>query len=223
MDFADKMIDFYSSLNLKLKKSKDIDVLNPFTEKAVLRACTWYHKKYCQGDNKRIFLFGINPGRFGAGVTGIPFTDPIQMSELGFENDWKQRFELSAIYIDELINAYGSRKLFFQDFYISSVCPLGFVKYGKNINYYDETTLIEDTRKFIIRTIKDQISIGARTDVCFSLGKGKNYKYLVKLNQEKGFFDKVVALPHPRWVMQYKRKEKNKHVDQTLALLGNHK
>ena len=47
-----------------------------------------------------------------------------------------------------------------------------------------------------------------KRDVAFSLGKGTNYKFLKKLNEDHQFFDKVIPLPHPRWIMQYRRKSK---------------
>ncbi|MDX1479671.1 MAG: DUF4918 family protein, partial [Saprospiraceae bacterium] len=58
-----------------------------------------------------------------------------------------------------------------------------------------------------------------RTDVVFSMGQGKNFKYLTDLNKEQHFFDKVVPLPHPRWVMQYKLKSKQVYLDQYVAAL----
>ena len=146
--FADQMINFYQGLNLKLKKSKTVEVLNPFKSDDVMEACRWFHNKYYRKKGGRVFLFGINPGRFGAGVTGIPFTDPIQVESLGFKNNWQKRHELSAIYIEEMIDTFGDRKKFCDRFYISSLCPLGFVKDGKNINYYDEKPLIADTESF---------------------------------------------------------------------------
>ena len=217
--FAESMIHFYSGLSLKLKRSKDVQVLNPFIETEVMKACEWYHNKYCKNEGERVFLFGINPGRFGAGVTGIPFTDPVQIEAIGFKNEWQKRHELSALYIDDMINAYGGRKKFSNDYYISSICPLGFIKHGKNINYYDEKNLILDTEAFIVNKLKAQINAGARTDICFSLGKGQNFKYFQKLNKRKKLFDKIIPLPHPRWVMQYKKKDKEKHIEATIAAL----
>ena len=46
--FAENMIQFYSGLRLKLKRSKDVQVLNPFTEAEVIKASAWYHNKYCK-------------------------------------------------------------------------------------------------------------------------------------------------------------------------------
>ena len=219
MSFASQMISFYNDLELDLSLSKDVIVLDPFIDTTVQKACSWYHNTFFKGNQKRYFLFGINPGRFGAGVTGIPFTDPIQIEEMGFPNPWQKRHELSAIYIQELIEAYGGLKLFADSFYISSACPLGFVKDGKNINYYDEVGLQKDTKEFITNSLKQQIKIGCKTDVAFSLGKGKNFKFLSKLNKEEKLFDEIIPLPHPRWVMQYKLKLKDHYIDYCVEQL----
>ena len=54
-----------------------------------------------------------------------------------------------------------------------------------------------------------QVDFGAFRAVAFSLGQGRNLQYLKKLNEENGFFDRVAALPHPRWVMQYRYKKRD--------------
>ncbi len=39
----------------------------------------------------RYLILGINPGRFGGGITGIPFTDPIRLQNIcGIENDFQK-------------------------------------------------------------------------------------------------------------------------------------
>ena len=43
--------------------------------------------------------------------------------------------------------------------------------------------------------------------VCFCLGEGENYKQLSRFNEEQGFFREIIPLPHPRWIMQYRRKK----------------
>ena len=35
-----------------------------------------------------------------------------------------------------------------------------------------------------------------------------------------GFFERILPLPHPRWVMQYRRKRKEEFVGQYLGVLG---
>jgi hypothetical protein len=45
------------------------------------------------------------------------------------------------------------------------------------------------------------------------LGTGANYEFLSRLNEEEGFFEKLLAVEHPRFIMQYRRKR----VDEFLA------
>ncbi len=166
-------------------------------------------------------ILGINPGRFGAGVTGVPFTDPWHLKEFcGIDSPFPMRKELSAIYIHELIEGYGGLASFYNSFFISSVCPLGFTKNGININYYDEKLLQEATTPYIIKYIEAQLSMGMSSDKVFILGKGKNYAFFKKLNETHGFFREVIPLPHPRWVMQYRRKYKEDIAIEIQALLA---
>lgn len=56
-------------------------------------------------------------------------------------------------------------------------------------------------------------------DVCYCIGSGANYKYLVRLNEEHAFFKKIVPLEHPRYIMQYHRSDKEHYVDKYLDVL----
>jgi hypothetical protein len=68
--------------------------------------------------------------------------------------------------------------------------------------------MIESTAKLI--------GLGIKTDICFVLGTGKNEKFISKLNEQNQFFDKLVALEHPRFIMQYKSRTKNEYIDKYL-------
>ena len=169
---------------------------------------------------QRSFIFGINPGRFGAGVTGVPFTDPVRLVEdCGIENHFEKRQELSAQFVWNFIHAYGGPEVFCADYYITSISPLGFVKDGKNINYYDDKALIKAVEPFVVWNIVTQLAMGGRTDRAICMGEGANFKFFDKLNQKHGFFEEVVPLPHPRWVMQYRRKRMDEFVGRYLDVL----
>jgi hypothetical protein len=192
-----------------------VGVLNPFKDKKVFQLNEHFYHKYYNDKLKRTFLIGINPGRFGAGVTGIPFTDPIRLQEvLGFENDLDKKAELSSKFIYDLIDYIGGPEIFFGSFYFTSVSPIGFVKNGKNLNYYDQKDLQDKLEPFIVDALWQQIeTINCNRNVAYSLGQGKNFKYLEKLNDEHGFFNRIEPLPHPRWVMQYRLKRKQEFID----------
>ena len=169
---------------------------------------TDFYTKYYNDHNGRIGLFGINPGRFGAGQTGIPFTDPLRLSnECGIPNELKQRQELSSVFVYRIVEEMGGLNAFYGDFYISSVSPIGFIKEGKNCNYYDQADLQNSLEGFIINHFQEQLDFGLSNKVVYSIGKGKNYKYLKLLNEQFNWFKEVKALPHPRWVMQYRLRQ----------------
>lgn len=222
--FADKIISFNKNIVFNGKLPKNISIMNPFKEnEEALNISTQFYKKFYNDNNKRHVILGINPGRFGAGVTGVPFTDTKRLlNECGLEFSGKPTHEPSATFIYEMINAYGGVEKFYGKFYIHSICPLGFTiinDKGKeiNYNYYDSKELTETVYDFIIGNLKKQISFGISTDVCFLFGTGKNEKFVRKLNDEFHFFKKIIALEHPRYIMQYRSKSKPVYLEKYLS------
>ena len=69
---------------------------------------------------------------------------------------------------------------------------------------------------FIISSIQKQIALGFKTDFCICIGGDKNLKFFSALNKEYKFFDEIVPLPHPRFIMQYRRKHKENYIQQYL-------
>jgi hypothetical protein len=206
---AQQILDFLFHLPFNLKVPKGVQVLQPYADAEVQQACTLFYRRYFSDNNSRSLLLGINPGRLGAGITGIPFTDPVQLKQsCGIDNPWKQQEELSARFIYEMIHELGGPSLFYNRFYISSVSPLGFLKEGKNLNYYDDPLLMRRIEPFAVRCIRTQIEWGLNRDACFCIGEGDNFRFLQRLNQQHGFFRELVSLPHPRYVMQYKLRQK---------------
>ncbi|HVV55873.1 MAG TPA: uracil-DNA glycosylase family protein, partial [Mucilaginibacter sp.] len=182
-----------------------------------------FYRKYYSDNNKRHLILGINPGRFGAGLTGIPFTDPKRLvSECGIPYTGKPAHEPSSVFVYEMINAFGGPEKFYSRFYISSLSPLGFTSVGdrgreKNYNYYDSKELTEAVRGFITDNIRKQIGLGVETDICYCFGTGKNETFLRKLNEEFDFFERIIALEHPRFIMQYKAATKQNYIEKYLA------
>jgi hypothetical protein len=224
--FAKKIIEYYNDLNFDGKLPQDISLLNPIKEsKDIQKIVATFYKQYFGDSNMRHLILGINPGRLGAGATGIPFTDTKRLKEFcGIDAGHIHTHEPSSVFIYDMINAYGGAKEFYNHFYINSVCPLGFTidKKGSkevNYNYYDSKELQNAVEPFIIWNIHKQIEMGCHSDVCFCLGTGKNYKYLASLNEHHHFFEKVVPLDHPRYVMQYKLKSKEVFIDKYLIAL----
>src|SRR5699024_7949027 len=150
----------------------------------------------------------------------IPFTDPIRLQEIcGIPNGFNKRKELSGGFIYEMIEAYGGADKFYRHFMLSSLCPLGFIKEGKNVNYYDSLALQKAATPFIIDTLTKQKEITGGKKTCICLGTGKNYAFFQKLNKKHQFFSEIFPLAHPRYVLQYKRKQKEVYIREYLEVL----
>jgi len=199
-----------------------IRILNPFRENPeILPIAEAFYRKYYSDAQPRHLILGINPGRLGAGATGIPFTDTKRLAEVcGLEPPPFHTHEPSSVFVYRLVDAFGGPEAFYGRYYINSVCPLGFVRLGTNgrwvnYNYYDDAELFEAVRPFILENLRKQMAFGVDTGTCFALGR-KNARYLEALNREGNFFGKIVALDHPRYIVQYKSKQMDAYVGRYL-------
>jgi hypothetical protein len=218
MNFGEQIIHYYKNLKLPIKKlPNQIEWIENLFQPETQETLAIFYKKYFSDNNKRVLLLGINPGRFGAGVTGVPFTDPINLEEVcGIKNDFEKRFELSSKFIYDVVDAFGGAEEFFNRVYISSISPVGFIKNNKNINYYDDKELQEKLWEWMKLQIEKQLRFGIIREVAYSIGSGKNLKVLQQMNEEEKWFKKIDSVPHPRWVMQYRLKRKQEFIDEYL-------
>ena len=220
MTFADQILGFYQSLEISDKTPKGIGVMNPYRNEYAFGLCELFYHKYYSDNKERTLLLGINPGRFGSGITGISFTDPIKLEkECGIANTLIKKPELSADFIYAMINTYGGVKKFYQHYFISAVSPLGFTKEDKNINYYDEPALQKAITPFVLQSIDKLVAMKINRKKCFCIGEGKNFSFIQKLNQEQKWFEEIIPLAHPRFIMQYKRKKVNDYIMDYLQKL----
>jgi len=217
---SEKLIHFYQSLQPPKNLPKGIEILFPQKDPQVLELIKKFFEKYFNDTKPRRLMLGINPGRYGAGITGVNFTAPRQLKEkCRIDHHLGLTSELSAEFIYDMIGEYGGVKKFYSNWFIGSVCPLGFIKNGKNINYYDDKKLIEAVKPFIVDCISKLASIGFITDKCFCIGGEKNFKFLSGLNNEYKWFKEIVPLPHPRFILQYRRKQKDQYIHQYLSAM----
>ncbi len=221
---AEKIIEFYKNLDFTGKLPAGISVMNPYKNNpSVMQVVMEFFMKYYSDNNPRHMILGINPGRFGAGVTGITFTDTIRLrTKCGIETEIPETRELSSEFIYKVIDRYGGAPEFYSKFFVSAVCPLGFVlKEGKrgreiNFNYYDNRELYNSVYDFIVENIEKQLSFGMKRDLCFCLGRGENFRFLLKMNEKYSYFREIVPLEHPRFIMQYRRKKADLYVDRYI-------
>ena len=217
---ATLLINFYETLDPPALP-KGIELLRPQTDKKIMIIVKKFFKTYYADNKTRKLILGINPGRFGAGITGVNFTAPRQLKEdCHIAHPFGTSSELSAEFIYEMIEQYGGAKKFYGDYFISAMSPLGFVRDGKNINYYDDKKLLAVLTPFITATIQQQVQMGFKRDTVYCIGGEKNFNFLSALNHKHQFFEKIIPLPHPRFIMQYRRKKKQEYIKLYLDCLN---
>ena len=212
MSFSKKAIDYFCNLKIPTAKSLGVKIMNPYESDEVRKVVKKFYSKYYDDEKKRLFIIGINPGRFGGGLTGIAFTDPVALrKDCGIENNLGTRKELSSKFIYKVLEKFGGPKKFFSKIFLTAIYPFAIIKNGKNYNYYDEKLLSKKLRPEIIKNINSQIGFGARKNLVILLGK-KNAEFFTKINEDHKFFNRIAVLEHPRYIMQYKLKQSDKYI-----------
>ncbi len=220
MTFSDKAINCFLKLREPCALPTGIEIRNPFKENQTKRVVKSFYENFFNDNNSRLFVFGINPGRFGGGLTGIAFTDPVALKEYcGIDNELGSKKELSSKFIYKMIDELGGVKKFYSKVFLSSLYPLALIKDGKNYNYYDSKELSATLKNEIVKSVKTQIQFGARRDKVIVLGK-KNADNFSALNKKYHFFDNVVVLEHPRYIMQYRLKKIDFYISKYLKALS---
>lgn len=224
--FADKVIEFNQNLQYHGELPDQFHVLNSyFDNPETIDVMEQFYHKYYNDSEQRKFIIGINPSRHGAGVTGVPFTDTKRLESIcGIPMKSAHTHEVSSVFMYDMIEQYGGVRNFYKNFYINSPFPLAIVRKSKrgwlNANYYDDKKLFEGVKDFMITSLKKHISLNLDTSEVFILGK-KNAEFISKLNKESQLFDKMTVLEHPRYIQQYKLKEKQMYIDKYILALKN--
>ena len=222
--FADHVIDFNKNLSYTGNLPEGFEVLNPYLDNPeTLMVMQKFYHQYYDDSVRRKFIIGINPSRHGAGVTGVPFTDTKRLESVcGITMKSAHTHEVSSVFMYDMIEEYGGADLFYKDVYINSPFPLAIVRRTKNgwlnANYYDDKELFKSVKDFIIESLKKHLSLNLDASEVFVLGK-KNAEFISKLNKEAKLFDRLTVLEHPRYIQQYKSKEKQLYIDKYILAL----
>ena len=94
----------YDKFMLNAFEYNSIDyLLKPVCKEDLQKALRRFLNKFYLDKLKRTLILGINPGRYGAGITGVNFTAAKQLKEFcGIDNPFKGS-ELSAEFIYQMI------------------------------------------------------------------------------------------------------------------------
>ncbi|KAB7732804.1 DUF4918 family protein [Rudanella paleaurantiibacter] len=225
MSFAQRAISFYERLSEPTNLPPGVSALNPHRTPEVQRIGREFYGKFFNDEHPRVYVLGINPGRFGAGVTGISFTTPQNLQRYcGIDNNLPPTSELSSRFIYQIVEAFGGASSFYSHFFLSALYPLALVKDNRNAgpvnyNFYDDRATTEALWPAITDSVRQQLQFGARRDVVICLGR-KNEQFLKRLNAENSFFERVLTLDHPRYILQYKSKAIDSYINQYISTLG---
>lgn len=224
--FSNCVLEFNEWLsNISIGLFDNYYITNPFNGKNKVQikdVTNIFYKKYYNDNKKRYLILGSSPARKGTSLTGIPFEDASHLyKETGIKIADYYINKSSSDFLYDVMEEYGGCEKFYKDFFMSFVCPLGIVNRNAkgneiNANYYENKKLKNALYHFIIDSLKKQIAFGIDTSICYCIGSGENFKFLTQINEQYQFFDKIVALEHPRFIMQYNANDKNKYLKKYL-------
>ena len=222
--FAARLVRFLTSFPLPEALPDAVQAVSPYQEATPKALLSQFANQYYADNRPRVALLGINPGRLGNGRTGVAFTDPVALAACGIPNNLPQQREPSSQFVHAVITAMGGPTVFFQHFFLGSLYPLVLLREGRNYNYYDSPALTTALAPAIRLSLQQQVQeVGLRRDVVVCLGR-RNGEYLTRWNQELQLFDQIHILDHPRYLMQYKRRDLAANVAryaETLRLVRN--
>ncbi|RSK24152.1 uracil-DNA glycosylase family protein [Hymenobacter metallilatus] len=207
MPFADRLLRFLTEFPLPPPLPDGVTAFSPYQEPEPRELLTQFARRYYTGEQPRVALLGINPGRLGNGRTGVAFTDPAALAAWGIPNNLPRRREPSSEFMQAVVVAMGGPVAFYQQFFLGSLYPLVLLQNGRNYNFYDSPAVTRALWPSIRDAVGRQVTeIGLARHAAVCLGR-RNGQYLQRLNEELQLFDQLHILDHPRFLMQYKRRE----------------
>ena len=220
--FGDKVLRFYGDfLEENFDLPAGIRIINPFIGKnkeSVKEIVYNFYMEYYNDYNNRYLILGSSPAKKGSAIVGVPFENmnflkkynTLELEEFGINKN-------SSSFLEEVILKLGGREKFYSKFYMNFVFPLGLVKTNPkgnevNCNYYDTRELKKTVFDYVVKSLEEQIKFGINTSICYCIGSGENYKFLKEINSKYNFFKEIIPLEHPRYIMQYNMKDKEKYL-----------
>jgi F0F1-type ATP synthase gamma subunit len=78
--------------------------------------------------------------------------------------------------------------------------------------------LFGSLKQEIVKSVSTQLDFGAERKKVIIVGK-KNATFFKQINKEYNFFKDIVVLDHPRYIMQYKRKQIDSYLKEYIDLI----
>lgn len=215
---AQQIISFNRQVQFNGELPEGYGVINPFIDdQTTMAVMEQFYMKFYNDRQARKFLIGINPSRHGAGITGVPFTDTKRLeSHCGIPVPGRHSHELSSVFIYDVIAAYGGAEAFYSRCFINSPFPLALIKQSAmgrwvNVNYYDSRALWSLLKPHMKVYLKRFSEFHIDPTEVVILGK-KNALFIQEINQELNLFKKITVLEHPRFIQQYRSRDRDAYI-----------
>lgn len=215
---AQQIISFNRQVQFNGELPEGYGVINPFIDdQTTMAVMEQFYMKFYNDRQARKFLIGINPSRHGAGITGVPFTDTKRLeSHCGIPVPGRHSHELSSVFIYDVIAAYGGAEAFYSRCFINSPFPLVLIKQSAmgrwvNVNYYDSRALWSLLKPHMKVYLKRFSEFHIDPTEVIILGK-KNALFIQEINQELNLFKKITVLEHPRFIQQYRSRDRDAYI-----------
>jgi len=228
--FGKKVLQFDSELSkVNIELPECFKIINPYNgvnKNNIKKITEKFYSKFYNDNNTRRLIIGSSPARRGTALTGIPYEDSKHLQNTtGIYIDKFYVNKSSSNFLYDVIEQYGGSEKFYSKFYMNFVCPLGIVRINSkgnetNCNYYESKKVQDILYSFIVESIEKQIEFGIDTKVVYCIGSGENYIFLNKLNDKYHWFDKIIPLEHPRYIMQYNKDKKDEYMKKYLDALN---
>ncbi|NVO33164.1 uracil-DNA glycosylase family protein [Hymenobacter lapidiphilus] len=220
MPFADRLLQSLTDFPLPPPLPDGVTAYSPYQEPEPRALFTEFARRYYIGDGPRVAVLGINPGRLGNGRSGVAFTDGPALTAWGIEHSLPMRREPSSEFMQAVVEAWGGPEPFYRQFYVGSLYPLVLLKDGRNYNFYDAPALTAALWPDIQNNLRQLVAeVGVARPAAVCLGQ-RNAKFFHRLNDELGLFNQIHILDHPRYLMQYQRRQLVENVARYVKVLA---
>lgn len=228
--FAEYVLQFYSWISREEMGVPDgYRIINPFLgdkSKIIKKIQKIFYRKYYSDTKVRRLILGSSPARRGTALTGVPFEEANRLQKItGIELNGCYINKSSSNFLYEVIEEYGGFDVFYGEFYMNFVCPFGISKITSkgteiNSNYYENKALRDALYQLIVKSIASQLKFGIDSEICYCIGSGENFKFLSMINDKYHFFNRIMPLEHPRFIMQYNVGKKDEYKRKYLDALN---
>jgi uracil-DNA glycosylase len=196
-NIAEDYFEFYETFKEKyseILKRKFIGILSEFLDNK--NNIIEFHKKFVQPNSPKIVMCGINPGRRGAGITGIPFIDTNSLSKM-LPDISNPKSEKSAKFFFSIIEEFGINE-FYRNIHVTNMSWFGFYKLdnGTNVNY---NSLPTDIQNVLIDKFVEEMDL-INPDVILPIGDIVNWELLYNLKLKNRLYAEIgPRLYHPAY------------------------